>query len=123
MKAIILILAAALVAATVIFLAVLYVKNKQVRGLSSALIAQQKATRKAEAELKKVSAECNRVAVDHGNLLHRVTRLCSTTPQKVTAQYLSMKMSNLLQDFFIVDGKNFYLDVVTPEKPAGGAEE
>lgn len=93
----------AILAVAVIALAVVcYLRTKQVKSLSSVLEAR--------------SRELNNLAIEHDKHLRRTVRLCSQTPQKVTAQYLSMKMSNLLQEFFIVDGQNFYLDVLTPEK-------
>ena len=93
---------AILVVAVVVLAVICYLRTKQVKSLSS--------------ELEARSRELNNLAIKHDNHQRRVVRLCSQTPQKVTAQYLSMKMSNLLEEFFIVDGQNFYLDVLTPEK-------
>lgn len=99
---------AILLVAVIVLAIVCYLRAKQVKSLSS--------------EIEDLSRQLNNLAIKHDNLQRRVTRLCSQTPQKVTAQYLSMKMSNLLEEFFIVDDQSFYLDVLTPEKPVNGAK-
>lgn len=130
MKTIVIILLAALTVAAITAIVICSIKSKQVRSLSAALLAQQKETQKAEVELKKSQdkAKClssqveqkdlelRRVAAN-ADLLRRINRLQAEKPKKVTAQYLAMKMSGLLEEYFVMDGNTFYLDVVAPERP------
>lgn len=130
MKTIVIILLAALAVAAITAIVICSIKSKQVRSLSAALLAQQKETQKAEVELKKSQdkAKClssqveqkdlelRRVAAN-ADLLRRINRLQVEKPKKVTAQYLAMKMSGLLEEYFVMDGNTFYLDVVAPERP------
>ncbi len=130
MKTIVIILLAALAVAVITAIVICSIKSKQVRSLSAALLAQQKETQKAEVELKKSQdkAKClssqveqkdlelRRVAAN-ADLLRRINRLQVEKPKKVTAQYLAMKMSGLLEEYFVMDGNTFYLDVVAPERP------
>ena len=95
-----------LAVAVLVMAIICYLREKQVKSLSS--------------QVGKLSRELNDLAIKHDNHMRRVVRLCSQKPQKVTAQYLAMKMSGLLEDFFILDGDCFYLDVITPEKPVNG---
>ena len=130
MKTIVIILLAAHTVAAITAIVICSIKSKQVRSLSAALLAQQKETQKAEVELKKSQdkAKClssqveqkdlelRRVAAN-ADLLRRINRLQAEKPKKVTAQYLAMKMSGLLEEYFVMDGNTFYLDVVAPERP------
>lgn len=98
MKAIIAILIIALAIVSVL----LYIRTKQVKSLT--------------AEYQSVRNQCDGIAVEYANYKRRFVRLCAGKPKNLSAQALAMKFSNLLDGFFIVDGDNCYLDVMTPEK-------
>ena len=93
-----------LAVAVLVLAAVAFLRKKQVKSLSIELESQRKLL--------------DDIAAKHDKHLRRVVRLCAEKPQKITAQYLAMKLSRLLDGFIIVDGDNCYLDVLTPEQKA-----
>lgn len=93
----IVVLAIAVVAITTLY----YIRTKQVDSLSRELESQRKIL--------------DNIAIEHDRTLRRKVRLVADTPQKITTQYLAMKLSRLLEGFIVVDGDTCFLDVLTPE--------
>ncbi|MBQ7750304.1 MAG: hypothetical protein IJR77_03665 [Bacteroidales bacterium] len=93
-----------LAVAVLVLAAVAFLRKKQVNSLTQELESQRKV--------------CDDLAFKYDKHLRRTVRLCADKPQKITAQYLAMKLSRLLDGFIIVDGDNCYLDVLTPEQKA-----
>lgn len=94
----IVILAVAVAALATLF----YLRTKQVESLSRELENQRKTL--------------DNIAIEHDRTLRRKVRLVAEKPQKITTQYLAMKLSRLLDGFIVVDGDTCFLDVLTPEE-------
>lgn len=94
----IVILAVAVVALTVLF----HIRTKQAESLTRELESQRKIL--------------DNIAIEHDRTLRRKVRLIAEKPQKITTQYLAMKLSRLLDGFIVVDGDTCFLDVLTPEE-------
>lgn len=103
--------------------AIIVILTVAVLGLAIVCYLREKQVKSLTARIQNLEGQLNSLAIKHDKHLRRTVRLCCKKPQKITAQYLSMKMSNLLEDFFVVDGDNFYLDVLTPEKPVNDSDK
>lgn len=103
--------------------AIIVILTVAVLGLALICYLREKQVKSLTARIQNLEGQLNTLAIKHDKHLRRVVRLCSHKPQKVTAQYLAMKLSGLLEDFFVVDGDDFYLDVLTPEKPVNDSDK
>ena len=103
--------------------AIIVILTVAVLGLAIICYLRKKQVKSLTGRIYELEGQLNNLAIEHDKHLRRVTRLCSHIPQKITAQYLAMKMSNLLDGFFVIDGDDFYLDVLAPKKPVNDSEK